>query len=174
MTDVSEASERQESITRERIVRWENPMLAVAAARKMSGLQALRAIRDGAISSPPIANLLGMNLVKVEEDSVIFTIEPAEYLYNPLGTVHGGILSTLLDSAMGCVVQANLPPGAGYTTLELKINFLRAVTDRVGTLSAEGTIIYKGKRTMLEEGRITDEAGKLYAHGTSTCIVLQE
>ena len=166
-------SQQQESTMRERVVRWENPMVAVEAARRMSGLEALRAIRDGKIAPPPIANLMGMNIIKAEEDSVIFTIEPAEYLYNPLGTVHGGALSTLLDSAMGCVVQANLPVGVGYTTLELKVNFLRAVTDRVGTLFAEGTIVYKGKRTMLTEARITDEAGKLYAHATSTCMVLQ-
>ena len=166
-------SQQQETSIRERLVRWENPVEAVEGARHMSGLEALRAIRDGKIASPPIANLLGMSVVKVEEDSVIFTIEPAEYLYNPLGTVHGGALSTLLDSAMGCVVQANLPMGVGYTTLELKVNFLRAVTDKVGTLFAEGTIIHKGKRTMLTEARVTDKTGKLYAHATSTCIVLQ-
>jgi uncharacterized protein (TIGR00369 family) len=166
-------NDERESSTRERIVRWENPMPVVEAARHMSGIEVLRAIRDGKLPSPPIANLLGMNIVKVEEESIIFTLEPAEYLYNPLGTVHGGALSTVLDSAMGCIVQANLSAGMAYTTLELKVNFLRAVTDRVGTLFAEGTIIHKGKRTMLAEARIKDEAGKLYAHATSTCIVLQ-
>jgi uncharacterized protein (TIGR00369 family) len=166
-------SQQQETRVRERVVRWEDPVEAVEAAKQLSGLEALRAIRDGKIAAPPIANLLGMDVIKVEEDSVIFRIEPAEYLYNPLGTVHGGALATLLDSAMGCVVQANLPQGMAYTTLELKINYLRAITNKVGTLFAEGKIIHKGKRTMLAEARVTDQAGKLYAHATSTCIVLQ-
>jgi uncharacterized protein (TIGR00369 family) len=100
-------------------------------------------------------------------------MEAAEYHYNPLGTVHGGVLATLLDSAMGCAVQAMMAAGTSYTTLELKVNYLRPVTIKTGTLSCEGKIIYVGGRIATAEGRLTDAAGKLYAHATTTCIVLR-
>jgi uncharacterized protein (TIGR00369 family) len=110
---------------------------------------------------------------EVSEGRVVFAIEPAEYHYNPLGTVHGGIAATLLDSAMGCAVQSMLPHGAGYTTLELKTNYLRAMTSRTGVVYCEGKIIHMGGRVATAEGRLTDASGKLYAHGTTTCILLR-
>jgi uncharacterized protein (TIGR00369 family) len=104
---------------------------------------------------------------------VVFTAQPAEYHYNPLGTVHGGVAATLLDSAMGCAVQSVLPHGAGYTTLEIKVNYLRAMTSRTGRVYAEGKVIYVGGRIATAEARLTDGEGKLYAHGTTTCILLR-
>ena len=114
-----------------------------------------------------------MVITEVSEGRVVFTAEPAEYHYNPLGTVHGGIAATLLDSAMGCAVQSMLPHGGGYTTLELKVNYLRPMTSKTGTVYAEGKIIHVGGRTATAEARLMDASGKLYAHGTTTCILLR-
>jgi uncharacterized protein (TIGR00369 family) len=109
----------------------------------------------------------------VSEGRVVFAGEPAEYHYNPLGTVHGGVMATLLDSALGCAVQSLLPAGTTYTTLELKVNYLRPVTVKTGPIYAEGKIIHLGGRIATAEARLTDAAGKLYAHGTTTCIILR-
>ena len=112
-------------------------------------------------------------LVGVSEGRVVFALEPAEYHYNPLGTVHGGVMATLLDSAMGCVVQSMLPAGTSYTTLELKVNYLRPITSKTGIVYCEGKIIHVGGRVATAEGRLTGADGKLYAHGTTTCIILR-
>jgi uncharacterized protein (TIGR00369 family) len=138
----------------------------------MSGIEYLRAIRDGRIPAPPFALTLDMRLVEVEEGHALFECEPAEYHYNPIGVVHGGLAATLLDSAMGCAVQSLLPAGTGYTTLEIKVNFVRALTSTTGTARAEGWIVNQGRRVAVAEARITDASGKLYAHGTTTCLIL--
>jgi uncharacterized protein (TIGR00369 family) len=109
----------------------------------------------------------------VSEGRVVFSAEPAEYHYNPLGTVHGGIAATLLDSAMGCAVQSLLPAGTGYTTLEIKVNYLRPITSATGPVTCEGKIIHLGGRVATAEARLSDATGKLYAHGTTTCILLR-
>src|SRR6266571_8168945 len=158
---------------RTRTVTWSDPAPALRAAQTMSGIAYLKAIQSGELPPPPIAALIGMALVEVSEGRVVFSAETAEYHYNPLGTVHGGIAATLLDSAMGCAVQSMLPYGAGYTTLELKINYLRAMTNRTGVVYCEGKIIYVGGRIATAEGRLTDAEGKLYAHGTTTCLILR-
>lgn len=103
----------------------------------------------------------------------MFACEPAEYHYNPIGTVHGGLASTLLDSAMGCAVHSTLPAGAGYTTLELKVNMLRPIAVSTGRLLCEGRTVHVGGRVATAEGRLTDEAGKLYAHATTTCMLFR-
>jgi len=102
----------------------------------------------------------------------LFECEPGEQHYNPIGVVHGGLAMTLLDSAMGCSVHTRLPAGKGYTTLEAKVNLVRAITIRTGTLRATGRVIHLGGKTATAEGRLEDADGKLYAHGTTTCIVL--
>ncbi len=158
---------------RRRTITWEDPTASVQKGKTMSGIEYLRAIASGEFPPPPIANLIGMWMVEVDEGRVVFAAEPAEYQYNPLGTVHGGIAATLLDSAMGCAVQSMLPVGTGYTTLELKANYLRAMTSKTGVVYCEGKIIYIGGRVATAEGRLTDAAGKLYAHGTTTCILLR-
>jgi uncharacterized protein (TIGR00369 family) len=103
----------------------------------------------------------------------VFAVEPAEYHYNPIGLVHGGLACTLLDSAMGCAVHTTLPAGTGYTTLELKVNLIRPLTRETGRVLCEGTIIHVGGRTATAEARITDAAGALYAHATTTCMIFR-
>lgn len=110
--------------------------------------------------------------MEVSEGHAVFAVDPDEYHYNPIGVVHGGLAATLLDSAMGCAVHSKLPPGAGYTTLEIKVNFIRAMTGETGRVRCEAKIVHSGARTATAEGRIVDEAGKLYAHGTTTCLIL--
>lgn len=160
-------------MSRSRTVTWEDPMPSVQAGKSMSGIQYLRAIQAGELPAPPIAELIGMQMAEVDEGRVVFTIQPAEYHYNPLGTVHGGVTATLLDSALGCTVQSMLPAGTGYTTLELKVNYLRPMTSKTGTVYSEGKIIHIGGRIATAEARVTDASGKLYAHATTTCIILR-
>jgi uncharacterized protein (TIGR00369 family) len=103
----------------------------------------------------------------------VFSVDPAEYHYNPNGLVHGGLLATVLDSALGCAVQATLPRGVRYATLELKVNYLRPVLRDTGTLRCEARVVHAGRRTALAEGRVADAGGRLYAHGTATCLKLE-
>lgn len=158
---------------RTRTVIWNDPAPALRALQTMSGIAHLKAMQSGELPPPPIIALIGMELIDVSEGRVVFSAEPAEYHYNPLGTVHGGVVATLLDSAMGCAVQSLLPAGTGYTTLEIKINYLRPITSATGTVTCEGTIIHLGGRIATAEARVTDTTGKLYAHGTTTCLLLR-
>jgi uncharacterized protein (TIGR00369 family) len=130
-------------------------------------------LQSGELPPPPIAVLMGMWITEVSEGRVVFAAEPSEYHYNPLGTVHGGVMATLMDSALGCAVQSMLPAATSYTTLELKVNYLRPITAKTGTVYCEGKIIHVGGRIATAEGRLTDAGGKLYAHGTTTCIILR-
>jgi uncharacterized protein (TIGR00369 family) len=159
--------------SRTRTITWEDPSYAVQKSKTMSGIQYLKALQAGELPTPPIAELMGMWITEVSEGRIVFAAEPAEYQYNPLGTVHGGVAATLLDSAMGCAVQSMLPAGTAYTTLEIKVNYLRSMTNKTGLVYSEGKVIHLGGRVATAEGRITDADGKLYAHGTTTCIVLR-
>ena len=148
-------------------------LAALASARgDMSGMEFLRAIRDGRLPAPPIAQLLGFRLVEVDTGHAVFEVEPGEQHYNPIGVVHGGLAMTLLDSAMGCAVQTHMPAGGAYTTLEAKTHLVRAVTSQTGVLRAIGKTLHVGSRVATAEGRLVDRAGKLYAHATTTCMVL--
>jgi uncharacterized protein (TIGR00369 family) len=158
---------------RTRTITWEDPTAAIQTGKTISGIAYLKALQSGELPPPPFAVLLDISMHEVSEGRVVFTAEPSEFHYNPLGTVHGGVMATLLDSALGCAVQSMLPAGTSYTTLELKVNFLRPVTAKTGTIYAEGKIIHLGGRVATAEGRVTDAAGKLYAHGTTTCIILR-
>ncbi|HEY7350402.1 MAG TPA: PaaI family thioesterase [Ktedonobacterales bacterium] len=162
-----------ETSARTRTITWEDPMPTAQIGRAMSGLDYLRAMQSGEVPPAPIAVLLGMSFVEVEEGRVVFAAQPAEYHYNPIGVVHGGLAATLLDSALGCAVHSALPAGTGYTTLEIKVNFVRPITRDTGEIRCEGKIIYQGGRIATAEGRITDAEGKLYAHGTTTCIIFR-
>jgi uncharacterized protein (TIGR00369 family) len=168
MTDIE-----AEAAARTRTIAWDDPMIGALAGRRMAGIEYLRAIRDGRIPQPPIAWTLDFTLEEVEEGRVTFAATPAEFHYNPIGVVHGGVAVTLLDSAMGSAVHSLLPAGVGYTTLEIKTNLLRAITLDTGPVRAEGTVVHAGRRTALAEGRLTDAAGKLLAHATSTCLILR-
>jgi uncharacterized protein (TIGR00369 family) len=139
----------------------------------MSGLAFLHSIILGKLPAPPIAATLGFRLAEAAHGRVVFVVQPAEYHYNPIGVVHGGLAATLLDSCMSCAVQSTLPEGVGYTTLELKVNFIRPITLGTGELRAEGTVVHAGGKTATAEGRLLDQAGKLYAHSTTTCIILR-
>jgi len=138
----------------------------------MTGLELMHAIVSGDAPAPPIAELVGFDLVEVGEGHASFSLDPAERHYNPLGTVHGGIAATLLDSATGCAVHTTLGEGENYTTLELKVNFVRAITEATGRVVAAGSVIHRGGRVATAEARLTDEDGRLLAHGTSTCLIL--
>jgi len=153
-------------------VEWSDPLPIAQAGRSMTGIDFLRAIRDHKLPSPPIAMLLGFDLVEVEPGHAVFEITPGERHYNPIGVVHGGLAMTLLDSCMGCAVQTHMPAGSGYTTLEAKTNLVRAITAETGKLRAIGRTLHVGKRMATAEGRLEDTSGKLYAHATTTCIVL--
>ena len=153
-------------------VAWSDPRVLAEAARSMSGIEFLQAIRDGKLPGAPIAQLLGMRLAEVERGHAVFEVVPAEQHYNPIGVVHGGLAMTLLDSAMACAVQTQIPAGSGYTTLEIKVNLVRAITSATGKLRAVGKLVHLGSRIATADGRLEDAAGKLYAHGTTTCIIL--
>jgi uncharacterized protein (TIGR00369 family) len=138
----------------------------------LSGLEALQLIAAGELPPAPIAETLGFGPIEVEEGRVTFTIEPAEFHYNPIGVVHGGLALALLDSAMGCAVHSTLGPGVAYTTLEVKANFVRPLTSSTGLIRCTGAIVHGGRKVATAEGRIVDGDGKLYAHGTSTLLIL--
>jgi uncharacterized protein (TIGR00369 family) len=159
--------------TRTRTVSWEDPIEALQTGKTMSGRAHLEAIQSGELPPPPIAVLLGMRMTEVSEGRAVFAMEPAEYHYSPLGMVHGGVTATLLDTALGCAVQSMLPIGTSYSTLELKVNYLRSLTVKTGIVYCEGKIIHVGGRNATAEARLTDTAGKLYAHATTTCIIFR-
>ena len=158
---------------RTRTVSWEDPRALSEAARGLTGLEYLRKIVAGELPRPPMGALMDFGLAELEEGRAVFTVEPAEYHYNPIGVVHGGLAATLLDSAMGCAVHSTLPAGAGYTTLEIKVNYVRPMTAETGEVRCEARVIHAGGRTATAEGKILDAAGKLYAHGTTTCIIFR-
>ncbi|HET7197455.1 MAG TPA: PaaI family thioesterase [Burkholderiales bacterium] len=153
-------------------VSWSDPAALAAAGRRMSGIDFLRAVRDGELPPPPIALLLGMQLAEVEDGRAVFACLPGEQHYNPIGVVHGGLAMTLLDSAMTCAIQTRAQAGSGFTTVEAKTNFVRPITAATGRIRAIGTLIHAGNRLASAEGRVLDDSGKLYAHATTTCIVL--
>lgn len=166
---MSEGTQEQ----RTRTVTWRDPGEGLAAAKKLSGLEYLRAILRGELPAAPISALLGFGLVEVEEGRAVFAVEPAEYHYNPIGTVHGGLAATVLDSALACAVHSTLPAGAGYTTLELHVNLVRAITHETGRLTCTGEVVHVGGRMATAQARLTDAAGKLYAHATTTCMLFR-
>jgi uncharacterized protein (TIGR00369 family) len=142
-----------------------------ARARGMGGLAFLQAIVDGEIPDPPIARTFDFYLLEVESGRAVFQGLPGFAHYNPIATVHGGWHGTLLDSAMACAVQTLCEVGRAYTTLEFKVNCVRALTDQTGPVRAEGKVITSGKRVATAEGRLIDSEGRLYSHGTTTCML---
>ena len=140
-------------------------------ALELTGLELLQRAIAGDFPPPPIAKLMDIRLTEIARGRAIFTGTPQEFHYNPLGSVHGGYGATLLDSAMGCAVHSMLNPGDIYTTLEFKINFLRALTHETGPVRGIGTVINETRTTALAEGRIEDGEGTLYAFATTTCAI---
>ena len=160
-------------LMRRREVSWEDPMVGATLALDLSGLDYLRAIAEGRVPPPPIAVLLGMGIAEVQPGRVTFSLEVGEHLYNPIGSVHGGVFCTLLDSAMACAVHSTLDRGQAYTTLELKVNLVRALTAGTPRVLATGQVISTGRRVATASGQITGPDGTLYAHATTTCLVFE-
>ncbi len=160
--------------TRTRVVTWEDPLPAARAGAELNGLDYMRAVSAGEFPPPPIAVLLRMGPVEVEEGWVAFEGEPGEEHYNPIGTVHGGYAATLLDSAIGCAVHTTLPAGSAYSSLTLEAKFVRAITRDTGRVRAEAQVLHRGRRQATAEARLYDaETGKLVAHGTGTCLIFE-
>lgn len=158
---------------RTRTYSWSDPKINAVELGRRSGLDVLRSISSGELPPPPIMHTLSYDGLEVREGAVTFMLTPEEFHYNPLGTVHGGVLSTLLDSAAGCAVHTTLPGGYGYTSLDLSVKFLRPVTVDSGRLRCDGSVLNRGRTTALAEARITDAAGRLVAHATSTCLIFE-
>jgi len=152
------------------------PFDAQAAAQRlmsMTGLEAMQLLVKGQHGAPSIATTLGFTLAEVEEGKAVFIGQPSDRILNPLGIVHGGWALTLIDSCTGCAAHTTLPAGVGYTTIETKVNFVRAITPATGPVRAEGRVVARGRTIITAEGALTDSKGKLLAHGTSTLMVLR-
>jgi uncharacterized protein (TIGR00369 family) len=158
---------------RDRTYSWADPSIAAAAARQQDGLAFLEDLLDGGLPGAPIAHTLDFRPVSAEPGVVVFEFTPAEFQYNPIGTVHGGMLATVCDSACGCAVQSLLPAGSYYTSVDLSVKFLRPVTTATGPMTCEGTVTHIGGRSALALARLIDAEGKLYAHATSSCMIFR-
>ncbi len=168
---ISSAEPANSVAPRQRTVSWSDPAELARAGTQLAGIDFLRAIQAGRLPPPPVLALLGVQLDPPEEDRITMRLLPAEFHYNPIGTVHGGVLATLLDSVMGCAVQAKLPAGRAYTTLEFKVSFVRGVRVSTGEIVAEGKVVHLGRQTALAEGTVCDRRGRIVATATTTCLL---
>jgi uncharacterized protein (TIGR00369 family) len=159
------------ALTRTRTYSWSDPSINAAHIGRTSGLEMLQTIGRGELPRPPIMATLGIAGIEVEQGHITVVMTPQEYHYNPLGTVHGGVLATLLDTATGCAVHSTLPAGVGYTSLDLTTKFLRPVTVDSGELRCVGTVLSRGRTTALAEARLHDATGRLLAYASSTCLI---
>ena len=172
-TDTETDSVQPDVRPRERTFSWDDPAAIARAGAGLSGADFFAAITAGTIPPPPVMRALDFDGISFGEGRAVFRLTPREFHYNPLGTVHGGVFATLLDSACGCAVHTTLPVGVFYTSLDLSVKFLRPVTVETGPITAEGTVVHLGRRTALAEARITDAAGKVYVTATSSCLLLR-
>jgi uncharacterized protein (TIGR00369 family) len=145
-------------------------VVPVEAFKSKTGLEVLRGILAGDLPAPPIADVLPFVLTEASAGRAVFEGQPSARLLNPMGAVHGGFAMTMLDSAMTCAVISVLDPGEGCTTVETKVNFVRPLMPSTGSVRAEAELIHAGSRVATAEGRLVDGAGRIYAHGTSTCL----
>lgn len=151
---------------------WEDPMPTAAAALERPGLEQMQAIASGELPPPPISVVMNMTIDQVGDGHAVFAGTPGEQHFNPIGVVHGGYAATLLDSALGCAVHTTLPLGKAYTTLEVKVNFVRAIRVETGPVVAEANVLHRGRQVATAEATLkARETGKLLAHGTTTCQV---
>jgi uncharacterized protein (TIGR00369 family) len=156
---------------RSKTITWHEPGPSTAKGLAMAGLDYLQAMADGRLPQPPIGGLMEFGIVEAEHGRVVFTCRPDESAYNPIGAIHGGLICTLLDSVTGCAVHSTLPAGKGYTTIEIKVNYLKAVRLSSGVLTATGTVVKAGSRVGFSEGVVTDESGAIVATASSTLLV---
>ncbi|MEU8813119.1 PaaI family thioesterase [Actinoplanes sp. NPDC048796] len=157
--------------TRTRTFSWTDPAVHAELIGRRSGLELLRAMASGELPAPPIMHLIDSAGMHVEEGAVTVYLDPQEFHYNPLGTMHGGVISTLLDTAAACSVHSTLPAGVGYTSLDLNVKFLRPVTLTSGRLTCTGSVLQSGRRTALAEARLTDSQDRLVAQAMSSCML---
>jgi uncharacterized protein (TIGR00369 family) len=157
---------------RSKTITWHDPLAAARVGATMAGIDHLRAMRDGLLPPPPMGALFGMRLVQVEVGEVTFSCTPDESAYNPIGLVHGGLVCTLLDSVLGCAVQSTLPAGVGWTSIEIKVNYLRPVHGDDGELVAYGRVTKPGRRVAFAEGDVRNLDGKVVATASGSCLVM--
>ncbi len=155
----------------ERSFEWADPREGARAGAVMAGIDYLRAMGRGELPRAPVAGLIGLELGEIEPGRVTMSLLPGGHLNNPGGTMHGGVIATLLDSVMGCAVHSTVPAGRGYTTLEIKVNYLRAITAATGRITGIGTLVHAGRQVAVAEGRAVDGAGQVYATASTTCLV---
>jgi uncharacterized protein (TIGR00369 family) len=158
--------------SRSRTTTWHDPLEVLAAVSARPGLDVLRDTIAGDVPHPPMADTIGLRIVSADPGRVTCEAEPGEHLYNPIGTVHAGFATTLLDSAMGMAFVSLQDAGTRWTTLELKANFTRPITADTGTVRCIGTVVHRGRTVVTAEARLEDGEGRLLAHGTSTILVL--
>jgi uncharacterized protein (TIGR00369 family) len=151
---------------------WDDPTPHIDKAKQMSGLEYMRAFINGEIPNAPIAQTMGFRGAEIEYGRVVFVGEPENFHLNPIGTIHGGFAATLLDSALACAVHTTLEQGMIYTTTQLNIHYVRTMMPNMGTIRCEGTVIHRGRKMATAEAEITDNNGKIYAHATTTCLIL--
>jgi uncharacterized protein (TIGR00369 family) len=167
-------AESSPETTRTRQLTWQDPVASAALGAGKSGLEYVRAIQAGEIPPPPIAVVMNFSIAELDEGRAVFIGEPGEEHYNPIGVVHGGYASTILDSVLGCAVHTTCPVGVGYTSQTLEVKFLRPISSDTGAVRAEANVIHRGRRNATSEARLTSvEGGKLLATGTSTCLILE-
>jgi uncharacterized protein (TIGR00369 family) len=148
-----------------------DPVEAARDLAQLDGLAALRAMIAGELPPPPIATLLGFDLVEVDEGRVVFAVEPNDSHYNPIGMVHGGLAATLIDSATGCAVHTTLPAGTGYTTTDVQVRFVRPITRDTGRIECVGQVVHRGRTLATAEARLSS-GDRLLAHGTASLLIL--
>jgi uncharacterized protein (TIGR00369 family) len=164
-------SSNHNELVRTRTITWEDPSVLAQAALTRSGLEFMRAMIAGELPQPPVALLMDFRLAEVSEGHAVFVCTPGEQHYNAIGVVHGGLISILCDSALGCAVHTTLPLGVAYTTIELHVNLIRPLTRDTGEIRCEANVLHTGRRMATAEAKVTDKQGKLYGHGTTTCMV---
>ena len=162
-----------DNAVRQKTISWQDPLPTAEVGRAMPGLEYLTAMAEGRLPAAPISAHLGMRLVSVSEGEVHFAATPDDSLYNPIGTVHGGVAATMLDSAVGCAVHSTLPAGVGYTSVELKVSFVRAVTAASGEIHARGRVVKGGSRIAFAEADLRDAEGALLATASSTLLIVR-
>lgn len=159
--------------TRSRTIEWTDPARTRFQLRNRDGYERLAAIKRGEVAPPPAAALLGMSLDELDHGRTVFSLVADEVHENPMGTMHGGLVAALVDTAMGCAVSSMLHADESFTTLELSTKFVRPITSSTGRVRAEGRVVHSGGRVATTEARVVDDAGVLYAHATSTCMIIR-
>lgn len=171
-TGMGSAARTEWGEPRTKTITWYDPVQVAQARATHPGIEYLRAIRDGLAPPPPMAAHFGFRIVEVEPGDVTFLCQPDQSAYNTMGTIHGGLVCTLLDSVLGCAVQSTLPVGSGYTSIELKVNYLRPVHSDTGELRAHGWVTKPGRRVAFGDADVRDANGKIVATASGSCLVM--